>query len=328
MRIVRHRLFRWFDFRLGAKRIGWQRERDMRRHSLGFAGFLIVSAWAPAANAAGRCMLAAPGTTQRVTIGATGRTMLLRVPAGFTGKAPLVFVLHGSGGEGAAILAHSGLEATADRHGFIAAAPDGGIAAGKGFVWNIPGVPTVNGKVPGPEDADDVAYLGAAIDWLAAQGCVDTRRVYATGLSGGGRMASWLGCVAADRFAAIAPVVGLRAGNPLATDPQRPDPASCAPTRPVSVIAFAGGKDTTNPIEGGGAGYWQYPMRTAEMRWADLDGCRGKPIARALYSGVFERRYGVCRGGAEVVARVTPDAGHEWVADNDLMWGFFAQHRR
>lgn len=299
----------------------------MRRHSLGLLGCAIAAGWAPFASAA-TCAIAAPGTTQRVTIGDTGRAMLVHLPHGFTGEAPLVFVLHGSGGKGETILAHSGLTETADRHGFIVAAPDGGIAADKGFVWNIPGVPSVTGKVPGPEDADDVAYLGAAIDWLAKQGCVDRKRVYATGLSGGGRMASWLGCVAADRFAAIAPVVGLRAGNPLASDPQRPDPASCAPTRPMPVIAFAGGKDTTNPIAGGGAGYWQYPMRAAEARWAALDGCRAVPVARALYSGVFERRYAPCRGGAEVVARIKPEAGHEWVADNDLMWGFFARHRR
>ncbi|WP_404335809.1 alpha/beta hydrolase family esterase [Sphingomonas sp. MMS12-HWE2-04] len=299
----------------------------MRRHSLALLGFAIAAGWAPAASAAGRCPLATAGA-QRVTIGDTGRTMLVHAPTGFTGRAPLVFLLHGSGGTGAAMLDESKLAEAADRHGFLVAAPDGGIAVDKGFVWNIPGVPTVTGKVPGPGDADDVAYLGAAIDQLVGQGCADRRRVYVTGLSGGGRMASWLGCVAADRFAAIAPVVGLRAGNPSAADPQRPDPASCTPTRPVSVIAFAGGKDTTNPVEGGGAGYWQYPMRTAEARWAALDGCRRTPVERALYSGVFERRYAPCRGGAEVVARITPGAGHEWVADNDLMWGFFARHRR
>lgn len=296
----------------------------MRRQSLGFAALAFAAGWAPAAEA---CTLGTPGITRRVTIGDTGRTMLLRVPTRAQGKA-LLFVLHGSGGDGTGILAQSKLEATSDRNGFVLAAPDGGIAAGKGRVWNIPGVPTVTGKVPGPGDADDVAFLGKAIDWLAAQGCVDRRRVYATGLSGGGRMASWLGCVAADRFAAIAPVVGLRAGNPSAADPRFPDPATCAPSKPMPVIAFAGGKDNTNPIEGGGAGYWQYPMRRAEARWADLDGCRGSVAERSLESGVIERRYGACRGGAEVIARITPEAGHIWVADNEVLGAFLARHRR
>lgn len=297
----------------------------MRRQSLGFAALALAAAWASTASA---CTLGAAGATGRVPIGDTGRAMLLRVPAGASARTPLVFVLHGSTGDGAAILAGSKLEATADRHGFLLAAPDGGIAADKGYVWNIPGVPTVTGKIPGPEDPDDVAYLAAAIDWLAGQGCVDRRRVYATGLSGGGRMASWLGCVAADRFAAIAPVVGLRAGNPSAADSRFPDPATCAPSRPMPVIAFAGDKDTTNPIEGGGAGYWQYPMRRAEARWADLNACRRPIVARTLEGAVIEQGYTDCRGGADVIARITPGAAHTWTADNEAMWAFLARHRR
>lgn len=297
----------------------------MHRERLGLAALASAAAWTvPAAG----CTIGVPGTTQRVTIGDTRRSMLLHVPVKLDGRAPLVFVLHGSTGDGAGILTQSKLEATSERHGFLLAAPDGGIAADKGFVWNIPGVPTVTGKVPGPDDADDVAYLAAATDWLAARGCIDPRRVYATGLSGGGRMASWLGCTAADRFAAIAPVVGLRAGNPSAADPRFPDPASCKPARPMPVIAFAGGRDSTNPIEGGGAGYWQYPMRVAEARWADLDACRRPLGERTLASGVLERGYVDCRGDAEVIARITPGAGHEWTADNEAMWSFFARHRR
>jgi polyhydroxybutyrate depolymerase len=297
----------------------------MRRHSLGFAALLVAGLWAPEAAA---CNLGSPGTTRRVAIGDTGRSLLVRVPAKLRSKAPLLFALHGSTGDGAAILAQSGLEATAERHGFLLAAPDGGIAADKGYVWNIPGVPTVTGQVPGPEDPDDVAYLTAAIDWLTAQGCADRRRVYATGLSGGGRMTSWLGCVAADRFAAIAPVVGLRAGSPSKRDARFPDPATCAPKRPMPVIAFAGGKDTTNPIQGGGAGYWQYPMRRAEARWADLNGCRRPLAERTVKAGVIERGYGDCREGALVLAHIAADAGHIWTADNEAMWAFLATHRR
>ena len=183
----------------------------MRRHSLGFAILALAAAWAP--SAAASCTLGRAGTTQRVAIGATGRSMLLRVPAKLKGRAPLVFVLHGSTGDGASILAQSKLEGTAERHGFLLAAPDGGIPVDRGFVWNIPGVPTVTGKVPGPDDADDVAFIRTAIDWLVAQGCADSTRVYASGWSGGGRLTSWLGCVASDKLAASAPVVGLRAGH-------------------------------------------------------------------------------------------------------------------
>lgn len=298
----------------------------MRWHWLmGMAALIGASGTAQAAG----CRLGAPGTTATVAIEGTGRSMLVHVPAGRSAAPrPLVFVFHGSTGDGRAILAQSKLAATADRHGFLLAAPDGGIPAEGGYVWNIPGVPTVTGKVPGPDDADDVAFVRAAIDQLAAKGCIDRSRVYATGYSGGGRMTSWLGCVAADRFAAIAPVVGLRAGNPRKDMPRVPDAATCTPARPVPVLAFAGDADTTNPIEGGGAGYWQYTMHTALVRWADLNGCRVGPVEREVSPEVKEERFTRCAGGADVAGRVKHGAGHVWVADNEAMWDFFAAHRR
>lgn len=286
-------------------------------------------ACAAAEPAIAACRVGTPGETKLVAVGATGRSLLLHLPAGpASQRLPLVLLFHGSGGSGRGILETSDLEPAADRHRFIVAAPDAGIRAGQGFAWNIPGVPTVTGHVPTKDDPDDVAFVLAAIDWLVAEGCADPARVYATGLSGGGRMTSWLGCVAADRFAAIAPVVGLRAGNPLVSDPRRPDPATCRPTRPVPVLAFAGDKDATNPIEGGGAPYWQYPMSTALARWAALDGCRQEPRAAAVSAGRSEQRYSGCREGAEVVGDVLAGAGHVWTADNDAMWAFFARHAR
>lgn len=280
-------------------------------------------------SAQAACRLGQPGATVPVAIAGTGRTMLVHVPArGGAAKLPLVFLLHGSGGDGKTILGNTRLEATSDRNGFLLAAPDGGIPAEAGFVWNIPGVPTVSGKVPGPQDADDVAFVRAAIDQLARAGCIDRARIYATGLSGGGRMASWLGCVAADRFAAIAPVVGLRAGNPQKELPRVPDPRTCTPSRPMPVLAFAGDADTTNPIQGGGAGYWQYTMHMALARWADLNRCRAGPAEQAISAEIKEVRFSRCSGGAEVAGRVTHGAGHSWVADNEAMWAFFARHRR
>jgi len=293
------------------------------------AALAALLALALAAPAAAVCRVGTPGQTVAVAIGDTGRSVLLHLPAGrAAGPLPLVLLFHGSGGTARSILKNSGLERTADRHGFILAAADAGIRADDGFAWNIPGVPTVTGHVPTADDPDDVAFVRTTIDWLAGQGCADPARVYATGHSGGGRMTSWLGCVAADRFAAIAPNVGLRAGNPLASNPKQPDPATCRPSRPVPVLAFAGDKDTTNPIEGGGSPYWQYPMSAALARWAALDGCRGGPRSVRVSPSRIEERYAHCRDGAEVTGDVLAGAGHVWTAENEAMWAFFARHRR
>jgi polyhydroxybutyrate depolymerase len=303
----------------------------MKRGQLARLGLAIAAllALAVAAPAAAACRAGKPGETVPVMVGKTGRAIMLHIPAeAAPARLPLVMLFHGSGGTARGILDNSRLEATAERYGFILSAADAGIPAEGGFAWNIPGVPTVTGHVPTQEDPDDVAFVGATIDWLVAQGCVDPAQVYATGLSGGGRMTSWLGCVAADRFAAIAPVVGLRAGNPLASNPRVPDPATCRPSRPVPVLAFAGDKDTTNPIEGGGSPYWQYPMSVALARWAELDGCHGRLRSTTLTNGRTEQHFDNCRAGSEVIGDVLAGAGHVWTADNQAMWAFFARHRR
>lgn len=283
-----------------------------------------------AAGAQAACAVGSPGATVSVDAGATGRPFLLRRPASLAAgqPAPLLILLHGSGGDGPRMLAASQLEATAERHGFLVVAPTAAIPAGKGFAWNIPGVPTVTGKIPDASDADDVAYLAALVDGLVAEGCVEPARVYVTGLSGGGRMASWLGCVASDRYAAIAPVVGLRAGNPRREKPDEPDPATCQPARPIPVIAFAGDTDATNPTQGGGAGYWQYTMHAAEQRWAALNGCQAPPTTQWVAPSVYEERYSGCRSDADVVGRMTVGGGHTWLADNDALWAFVSRYRR
>lgn len=297
------------------------------RLSLALVAAVFVSGWSQTALAA--CGLGAAGGATRVEIGRTGRSLVLHRPPGADeALRPLVILLHGSGGTGAKMLSDTTLEATADRNGFIVAAPDAGIPAGDGFVWNIPGVPTILGRVPGAEDANDVEYLGAVVDALVAEHCVDPARVYLTGLSGGGRMTSWMACVEPRRFAAIAPVVGLRAGNPDPEDEARPDPETCTPEAPVPVIAFAGDADRTNPTQGGGAPYWSYSMHAALQRWAQLNGCAGPAPTIWVAENIYEERYPACADDAQVVARMTVGGGHFWLADEEAMWAFFTGHAR
>ncbi|MCT8002056.1 polyhydroxybutyrate depolymerase [Sphingomonas sanguinis] len=244
------------------------------------------------------------------------------------GPRPLVLLLHGSTSNGAEMLRDSALADTADRHDFIVLAPNGGIPAGRGFVWNIPGVPTVTGSLPPKDARDDVAYLARLVDRMIATGCVDRSRVYATGLSGGGRMTSLLGCRIPDRLAAIAPVVGLRAGRPLKGDSSRADPSTCRPPIPLALLAFSGDADTTNPIAGGGAPYWQYTQATALQRWGQMNGCAA-PYARNIAANIYEQGYAKCRGGVAVAARVKRGGGHSWsVVDNEAMWTFLSRYTR
>ncbi|WP_375291430.1 alpha/beta hydrolase family esterase [Qipengyuania sp.] len=301
----------------------------MRIPILAALAFAAFGAFPSAASA--RCLLPAAGETARVDIAGAGTGAIVHTPRGYRDggtPVPLVFLLHGSGGTGAAMLRDSKLAETSDAQGFILLAPDAGIKLGAGFAWNIPGVPTVAGELPSPQDRDDVAFIGALADALVQGGCADGERQYVTGLSGGGRMASWLGCVASDRFAAIAPVVGLRAGRAKPEDESAVDPETCQPNRAMPVMAFAGLKDNTNPLAGGQGMRWGYSMHAAEQRWAQLNRCMASPTTGWVARGIYEERYGDCADGSEVAARIDVNGAHSWVVDNDAMWTFFARHRR
>src|SRR5450755_3897711 len=125
----------------------------------------MSGAWAQQAgtDVAG-CAVAAPATGWQ-TIAVRSRGMVRSLPvylprAAQTGrKLPLVFDLHGSGGNGAAQAVTSGLSAAAERHGFLVANPDGGISlAGHPgeFYWHLPGLPLI-GNSAEPADAPDEA---------------------------------------------------------------------------------------------------------------------------------------------------------------------------
>ena len=258
------------------------------------------------------------------------RPVHLYVPAGYdpARPTPLLLNLHGSGGTGKDQFALSGLASAADQHGVLVASPDAGIAAREGFLWNVPGVPTVAGTIPGPEAPDDTAYLVAVTDAVAAALCVDKSRLYATGLSGGGRMASWLACARADRFAAIAPVVGLRAGRARADETSLVDETSCRPSRPVAVLAFAGARDRTNPNAGGEGLRWGYSMDRAMQRWAQLNGCAMPAPTAWIDARRYRQHYTGCADGGSVEARIDAEGGHNWtVADTGAMLGFLLAHR-
>jgi polyhydroxybutyrate depolymerase len=287
-------------------------------------------AGAAAASSGGGCRTAvAPGLhVVDVVQEGVSRPLQLWVPAGYRGRPiPLLFWLHGSSssGEQAMAIADSAgrplFPTDADEHGYAVATPTGAVpfspAPGfSGFAWNIPGVPLVGTTTyPPPGTLDDVAYIELAIDAIARTICVDERRVYASGASGGGRMASQLACDLAARIAAIAPIMGVRA--PRSSDtPGRS--VACRPGRPVPVVAIHGRLDPVNVFADDDprlvpGSSWTYGVPEALRRWAGLNGCSRSseaPARRTLYPHVDVWRYRGCGAGAQVVLYDVLDGGH------------------
>jgi polyhydroxybutyrate depolymerase len=277
----------------------------------------------------------AGATTLHLEVGGPQRAVIVYLPAEYKESTPMALVLnmHGSGSTPKQEELFSGMDATANADGFIVAYPQGLIPSGSGFDWNVPGEPLFGGGYPPKNAADDVTFLSGLVPDLAARYCIDLKRVYATGVSGGGRMASQLACDASGTFAAVAPVAGLRFPGP------------CPATRPVPVIAFHGTADPIDPYNGHGQAYWTYSVPTAAQRWAAHDGCRTSPQDTSG-AGYRLTDYTNCRGGASVELYSIAGEGHEWpggpkvpalitkllgphsdaVDADSAMWAFFDAH--
>ena len=294
------------------------------------------------------CVVALDAGASTVSVAFEGATYDVRVylPSGLDEVRALVLDLHGSSSNRTAQAEISGLDAVADTHGFMVVAPDGVLEAashvelaGGSWAWNVPGVPTTAGEYA-PENArDDVAFLAEVVAQMSEAGCAD--QVFATGYSGGGRMASALACENPELLTAIAPVDGLRAGRASAEDVTVLDPATCAPGAPVSVLTVHGTDDVVNPIAGNDDPRWGYPVADAVTTWASLDACTGEPVVETVGS-VTTTTYDTCAAGTQVISHVIEGANHVWPGTQvdqsyfgDTDWGidasavmgeFFASH--
>jgi polyhydroxybutyrate depolymerase len=277
-----------------------------------------------------------PGShTLTLSVNGHARTVIVHLPPGYGGHAlPLVLNMHGSGATALGQERFTGMDATADADGFIVAYPQGAIQAGSGFEWNVPHVPLPGGAAVPAGAADDVSFLAEVVTTLEHRYCVEPARIFATGFSGGGRMASQLACDASAIFAAVAPVSGLRMPSP------------CRGARPVSVLSFHGTADRVDPYDGHGQAYWTDSVPRAAQEWAAQNGCHATPTTSEPAHGVVLTTYDACLKASAVELYTLAGEGHRWpggppiaaalaqllgpevatISADATMWRFFAAH--
>lgn len=178
-----------------------------------------------------------------------GRRYTARVPADGSEPVPVILALHPYGGTVPQAQNTFGLDVPAAAAGFATVYP-----SGPGKSWNA-------GSCCGEaaaEDRDDVGFLEAVVDDLAARYDVDTERVYVTGFSNGAMMAYRLACES-DVAAAIAPV-----GGAVMTDCTEPDP--------LPVLHIHGTADGVVPPDGSEGTSGIDPQLTVEEGAALLAG--------------------------------------------------------
>ena len=259
-----------------------------------------------------------------------GRPYGLKVPAGYDASrpAPLVVVLHGYTSNGETQANYFGLPALADEVGFLLATPNGTRDLLTNRFWNATDACCDWFRT----GVDDVAYIDAVIDEIAAGHSVDPRRVYVIGHSNGAFMSHRYACDRADRVAAIVTLAGM----------QWKDQANCRPTSPVSELQVHGRNDGTVRYEGGsmpnGASY-PGAVETVDD-WAKQNGCNGSLATTGrtfdLDSAVngdetVEEAYSGCPDGTDVWlwtiegGRHVPAFNGNWA---EAIWAFMANHSK
>ena len=210
-----------------------------------------------------------------VETGGLKRTYLTYVPRGLGRGAPLVVVMHGSGGNSARmrIATGYGFERLADERGFAVVYPDGF----EGY-WNACNI--VGDYSANKLNVDDVGFLTTLIDKLAEEIGIDRARVFATGISRGGHMAFRLALEAPFRCRAVAAV---------AANVPTPENFKCKPAGQgtSSILIMNGTKDPLNPFDGGDVSLFGLFISRGKVRssrgsaqyFADLNNITGTPEA-------------------------------------------------
>lgn len=269
------------------------------------------------------------------------RRYIVHVPPGEGKRPPVVLNMHGGGGNALAHQQYVRMDALADREGFLVVYPDGtGPIRGRFLTWNA-------GACCGLVPADDVGFVRAVLDDLAARTTYDVERVYATGLSNGAMMSYRLAAELSDRIAAIAPVAGSMVLQQFSAQ------------RPVPVMHIHS-VDDPRALYNGGLGP-PFPMTETRVlhpsvegrlgEWAKANGCAATPVEaerREWVNSAGQRHtaarlaYSGCRAETQLW-RLT-GAGHVWpggvldylpwllgpgtrvIDANEEMWRFFARH--
>ena len=249
--------------------------------------------------------------------GGRPRVYYVHLPPQAAEGAPLPVVLnfHGGGGDAPGQERYSGMDALADEEGFIVVYPNGTSRFGEQLLtWNAGGCC----GYAQDESVDDVGFVRAMIEDLAALAPIDRARIYATGLSNGAMMAYRLGAEAGDLVAAIAPVAGAMKLEAF------------APIRRMPILHIHSVDDPRALYDGGTGPPFPLTNRQVDHEavesvlalWAAFDGCPSEPVLTSALSGepgtTNEGQtaewwvYAPCSDGVEVDLWKLTGAGHVW----------------
>lgn len=188
-------------------------------------------------------LAAQPKLSGTVTVSAVGvkdmqRTYVLYIPRNLPPGAPLLFMFHGSGGDGPSTREVTGyrFDMLADQYKFVVAYPDGFETT-----WND--CRKASQQPARAMNIDDESFIEAMIARIATDYRINRKRVFAAGHSNGGQLTYRLAMERPQEFAGIA---AISASIPT------PDNLACTPgDAAIPAMVINGTADPINPFGGG-----------------------------------------------------------------------------
>jgi polyhydroxybutyrate depolymerase len=244
---------------------------QLRRQQMRDARAVVRRAARMLACCAAFTLGASAALAETLDINGVKRTFIAQLPE--TKPAALVIVLHGKTQSGGDMVTRTSWPLIAKRDRFAVIFPDG---LDHAWADDRPDARRA-GRGP-PEGTDDVAFIAKLVEKYVADGSVDPKRVYVTGISNGGAMTMTLVCARADLFAAAASVIMNL------TDESA---GACHPQRTVPMLVMNGTADPLIPYEGGRGtsyfaadGFWS-TAKTLDF-WRRANGCDTQDAATDL----------------------------------------------
>jgi len=193
--------------------------------------FLLMASIAPGCKKEGKEIAADPQATSSsdnaskyatpgkkhfaINVDGDIREYYVHIPAGYDGSTalPVVFMLHGSGGNGLKFYNISGWVEEGEKENIITVFPsswkydcvqDDGIEKHNAEKWNSYDLVVCDNN----KKRNDVKFLNTVITKLKQKFAVDTNRIYIVGFSNGGEMAARCAIELSNKFAAVVACAG------------------------------------------------------------------------------------------------------------------------
>ena len=163
------------------------------------------------------------------------RSFLIYVPTNIKENAPLVVAIHGYTSSAKTLMGYSGINQIADKEGFLVAYPQGTKDSRDNNFFNVGYEFHSDSKV------NDVNFIREIVHNLTKDYKLNSKRVFATGMSNGGDMSYLLACTSSDLFTAVAPVAGVMMKDTL---------ENCNPVKKIPIFEIHGTKDSISKFEG------------------------------------------------------------------------------